>query len=63
MFRIDWIEVEGPVGAAAPLRPAPGVHASASVRLSARPWGTQVDFAAARIRQLTEKPAGDGAKE
>ncbi|MCP9487615.1 MAG: anti-sigma factor, partial [Gaiellaceae bacterium MAG52_C11] len=44
-----------PAGAASALRPAAGVAATASVRLSARPWGTQVDLAASRLPVL---PAG-----
>lgn len=41
-----------PNGLATTLRPATGVAADARVRLSARPWGTQVDLATARLPAL-----------
>ena len=44
-----------PSGAAATLRPATGIAATASVRLSPRPWGTQVDLVTTRMPPL---PAG-----
>lgn len=43
------------LGVPAVLRPATGVEASATVRLSPRPWGTQVDLVADRMPPL---PAG-----
>lgn len=46
------IDAFAPGGPAATLRPAPGVAAMAAVRLSARPWGTQVDLAASGMPAL-----------
>ncbi len=43
-----------PTGAATALRAAPGVAATASVRLSPRPWGTQVDLRAERMPRLPQ---------
>ncbi len=46
------IDSFAPVGAPAALLPAAGVEATASVRLTARPWGTQVDLVAERMPAL-----------
>ena len=44
-----------PTSAATTLQAAPGITAAATIRLSARPWGTQVDL---RTSQLPPLPPG-----